>query len=82
MKRTAEERQEWESGCHSKLLEEILAFGRHAGAFQTSPAFPRAAAAFCGRERETRPRLVFAFTSVCAPAVVNEFERSNASQKD
>lgn len=81
MKRTAEGRQEWESGCHGKLLEEILAFGRHADAFQTSPVFLRAAA-FCARERETRPRLVFAFTSVCAPAVVNEFERSNASQKD
>lgn len=51
MKRTAEERQEWESGCHGKLLEEILAFGPHAGAFRTSPVFLRAAA-LRARERE------------------------------
>lgn len=36
-----------------------------------------------GRERESvYLRFVYVFTSVCTLAVVNEFERSNASQKD
>ena len=34
------------------------------------------------RSRERFGGFVYAFTSVCTPAVVNEFERSNASQKD
>lgn len=81
MKRTGGERRERESGYDGELVKEILAFGHilvHSDLTSVRVLTPFVQK----RKRECVLRFVYAFTSVCTPAVVNEFERSNASQKD